>query len=163
MDKRKLNPQLLKDTPSGFPQFKKIALIFFVTLGVLNIWLRYYHHFSISNYKDTPNSLTPFDYCLIALLILAGILYVLQKLTKLYIYYKYMLYAFDLFGMLLIVSNAWPSLSWINYGWQFPLHDYFLPLVTVNNVWLGVQYIALGLYINANAIFYKGLEKKGLF
>ncbi|ASN59367.1 hypothetical protein CG419_01430 [Latilactobacillus curvatus] len=163
MDKRKLNPQLLKDTPSGFSQFKIIALVVFVTLGILNIWLRYHYHFSISKYRDTPNSLTFFDYCLITLLIITGIFYALEKLTNFYIYYRCMLYSFNLFGILFIISNAWPSLSWINYGWQFPLHDYFLPLVTLDNIWLEVQYIALGLYINADAIFYRGLEKKGLF
>lgn len=43
-----------------------------------------------------------------------------------------MLYAFNLFGMLMVMLNSW----------QIPLHDYFLLLVTANGVWLVVQYTA---------------------
>lgn len=163
LDKRKLNPQLLKDTPSGIPQLKRTALIIFVILESINIWFRYHYHFSTLNYKNTPTSLTAFDYCLIVLLVVAGVFYILQKSTNYYIYYKYMLYSFNLFAIELLFSGIWPSISWINYGWYFPLHDYFFPLITSNNALEGFQYIALGLYINANATFYKGLEKKGLF
>lgn len=163
LDKRKLSPQLLKDTPSGIPQFKRTALIIFVILEIINIWFRYHYHFSTLNYKNTPTSLTTFDYCLIVLLVVTVVFYIVQKSTQLYIYYKYMLFFFNLFGILLIISGIWPSISWINYGWHFPLHDYFLPIIISNNVWLEVQYIAFGLYINADVIFYKGLEKKGLF
>ncbi|WP_208422913.1 hypothetical protein [Latilactobacillus fragifolii] len=168
MDKRKLNPQLLKDKFINIAKYKQIVIYLLIGSTIFNIYLRYIYKFSTLNYKNTPKSFTLIDYGLIALLLLVSLFFILQKKTHLYRYYKYMTTCIELFLFLFFLFGIYPNFSYINYGWHFPLHDFFLPPVMpiyspLSMISSGLQFLSLTIYLTFDSNFYKFLEKKGLF
>lgn len=168
MDQRKLNPELLKDTPSFMQTYKRVSFFLFITSTLFNVWLRHHYEFSTLTYKNSPRSFTIVDYGFILFLLIIGILYVLQKRTHLYHYYKQMIVALNIFLLLYTLLGYYPSISYICYSWHFPLHDYLIPPVMpidnqISMLSSGFQYLGLCLYLNANNVSYKRLEKKGIF
>lgn len=168
MDKRKLNPQLLKDKFINIAKYKQLVIYLLIGSTIFNICLRYNYKFSTLNYKNTPKNLTPIDYGLIALLLLITTFFILQKKTHLYRYYKYMTTCIKIFLFLFFFFGVKFTSSYINYSWHFPLHDFFLPPVMpiyspLSMISSGLQFLSLTIYLTFDSIFYKALELKGLF
>ncbi|AWZ43817.1 hypothetical protein ACYUMT_02910 [Latilactobacillus sakei] len=169
MDQRKLNPQLIKDkTKPAFPKVRIAFFGFFITMTVFNIWLRKFYRFSTLNYPDAPSSFTIVDYGIIIFLCLIAFFYILQKRTQLYRYYKYMFLTLNIFLFFNFIISPYPSLSYLNYGWHFPLHDYFLPTVMPINYTLSIrsseiQMLSLFMCTNLKFFVYLLLSKKKKF
>lgn len=169
MDQRKLNSQLLKDHPSTIvPKFKKFSLLIFIILTLFNTWLRRYYHFSTSTYQNTPRSFTVVDYGIIVSLLIIGFLYIMQKRTQLYFYFKKRFVVFEIFYLFYVFLGFYPTSSYIFYSWHFPLHDYLFPPVMpignlVSMLSSAIQYGSLYVFLNSKAYHYEALEKHGYF
>ena len=160
-----------KQIAEYFPRIRyiKVTLIVII-LGTtfLNIFVRIKLHFSTQAYTTAPTHFTILDYGFLLLLLLYPVSYLLSYRTK---NFKYLIFRRRLVIIIipiLMTSSFFPTLSYINYGWHFPLHDYFLPAVVsgvsalhVSGMILSlIQYLGIAAILQLEYVSYLAIKKR---